>query len=221
VLTICASEIPRGASWGDDGHIVFATQRQMLRVAADGGEPVELTKPDPASGERGRWHLSVLPGGHSVLFTIVPSDPAATPHIAVLDRTSGGIKRLVPGGHPEYLETGHLLFAATGRLWAVRFDTTKLDVVGDPTPVVEGIHTGTVVSRTMRYRTRARWSTSLNRQLPEIERSRGSTATGARRRSMRRLDPICLPVCHPMTLVRRWPFSIRSSGMLASSISRQ
>ena len=74
VLTICESEIPRGASWGDDGHIVFATQSRMLRVAWDGGEPVELTKPDPAAGESGHWHLSVLPGGQRVLFTIVPAE---------------------------------------------------------------------------------------------------------------------------------------------------
>jgi len=139
VLTICASEIPRGASWGDDGHIVFATQRRMLRVAWDGGEPVELTRADPAAGESGHWHLSVLPGGQRVLFTIVPAEPTATPHVAVLDRTSGRIKRLVPGSQPVYLETGHLVFAAAGRLWAVRFDPSRLELAGEPTPVVEGV----------------------------------------------------------------------------------
>ena len=139
VLTICESEIPRGASWGDDGHIVFATQSRMLRVAWDGGEPVELTKPDPAAGESGHWHLSVLPGGQRVLFTIVPAEPTATPHVAVLDRSSGRIKRLVPGSQPLYLETGHLVFAAAGRLWAARFDASRLELAGEPTPVVEGV----------------------------------------------------------------------------------
>ena len=75
VLTICQSQIPRGASWGDDGHIVFATQDEtkgLFRVPADGGDPVELSKPDRAAGERGHWHLSVLPGGRGVLFHCCP-----------------------------------------------------------------------------------------------------------------------------------------------------
>jgi serine/threonine-protein kinase len=142
VLTICESDIPRGASWGDDGHIVFATQRSMLRVAEEGGKPVELSKPDLGAGERGHWHLSVLPGGQHILFTIVPADPAATPHVAVLDRASGRIKRLVPGSQPEYLKTGHVVFAAAGRLWAARFNASRLEIVGEPTPIVAGVRAG-------------------------------------------------------------------------------
>jgi hypothetical protein len=113
VLTICQSQIPRGATWGDDGYIVFATQdptRDLFRVPADGGDPIELSKPDRAAGERGHWHPSMLPGGRGVLFTIMPvnrSDPA---HVAVLDSTTGQSKRLVPGAvEPEYLSTGHLV----------------------------------------------------------------------------------------------------------------
>jgi serine/threonine-protein kinase len=142
VLTICESEIPRGASWGDDGHIVFATQRRMLWVAADGGEPIELAKPDMAAGEIGYWQQSVLPGSLRVLFTIVPADPSAPPHVAVFDRTSGRITRLVAGSQPDYVETGHVVFAAAGRLWAVRFDVSRLELVGEPTPVVEDLRMG-------------------------------------------------------------------------------
>jgi eukaryotic-like serine/threonine-protein kinase len=144
VLAITPSQIPRGASWGDDGHIVFATQdvtQGLLRVAAEGGDPVELTKPDQTAGER-HWQPSVLPDGRAVLFTIVPADTDATPQVAVFDRTTSRITKLFPGGHPEYLGTGHLVFVAAGRLWAVRFDPAKLEVIGDATPVVEGVRTG-------------------------------------------------------------------------------
>jgi hypothetical protein len=37
------------------------------------------------------------------------------------------------------LDTGHLLFARSNALWAVPFDRERLDVVGTPRPVVEGV----------------------------------------------------------------------------------
>ena len=73
VITICQSRIPRGASWGDDGTIVFATQDTatgLLRVSAGGGEPTVLTTPDAANGERDHFHPSLLPNGRGILFTI-------------------------------------------------------------------------------------------------------------------------------------------------------
>jgi len=146
VLTICQSPIPRGASWGDDGHIVFATQdeaRGLLRVPADGGDPVELSKPDLAAGERGHWNPSVLPGGRGVLFTIIPANRSDPAHVAVLDSRNGQSRRLVPGAHdPQYFDTGHLVYAAASRLWVVRFDLASLEIVDDPTPVVDDIGVG-------------------------------------------------------------------------------
>ena len=59
VIIICPSRIPRGASWGDDGTIVFATQDTatgLFRVSAGGGEPTVLTRPDAAQGERDHFH---------------------------------------------------------------------------------------------------------------------------------------------------------------------
>ena len=47
------------------------TSSGLLRVPAGGGEPTVLTKPDAAKGERDHFFPSVLPGGRSVLFTIV------------------------------------------------------------------------------------------------------------------------------------------------------
>lgn len=143
VLTICQSPIPRGASWGDDGYIVFATQdetRGLLRVPEEGGEPIELSKPDRAAGDRGHRNPWVLPGGRGVLFTIVPVNRADPTHVAILDPKTGRSRKLVAGAvDPEYLDTGHLVYAATGRLWAVGFDLSRLEVVGEPTPVVDDV----------------------------------------------------------------------------------
>src|SRR5262249_6719262 len=69
---------PRGASWGPDDTIVFATNigtTGIMRVRAGGGEPTALTKPDSCHDERGHFYPSFLPDGSAVLFTIAGGSP--------------------------------------------------------------------------------------------------------------------------------------------------
>jgi hypothetical protein len=72
VVTVCKiMGAPRGASWGDDETIVFATSDPttgLLSVPDGGGEPTVVTKLD--AGQSGHWYPSMLPGGKRVLFTI-------------------------------------------------------------------------------------------------------------------------------------------------------
>jgi serine/threonine-protein kinase len=142
-ITVCQSPLLRGASWGDDGHIVFATQdvtSGLQRVSADGGEPTVLTRPDQAAGERAHWRPSVLPGARGVLFSVIAPNVEDAEQVAVLDLRSGQIKRLIRGGsQPEYVETGHLLYAAGDTLFGVGFDLARLDIIGDARAVAEGI----------------------------------------------------------------------------------
>ena len=134
----------RGASWGPDDSIVFATSDTttgLLRVPASGGEPEVLTKPDAARGELDHYFPSVLPGGRAVLFTIT-SLGAANRQVAVLDLKTGQRRTLIrSGGQAEYVDTGHLIYADGGVLWAVRFDLPTLDVLGDPVPFMEHVLT--------------------------------------------------------------------------------
>ena len=136
---------PRGASWGPDDTIIFATgdpSTGLLRVAAAGGEPKVLTTPDPAHGEVDHLFPSVLPNGRAVLFTITASGPIDTAQVAVLDLTTGHYKTLIHGGsQAEYVDPGYLVYAVAGTLRAVRFDPVKLEVVSDPVPVVESVTT--------------------------------------------------------------------------------
>jgi serine/threonine-protein kinase len=145
-LPVCKiSGAPRGASWGPDDTITFATSdldAGLLRVSAAGGEPTALTTPDSAHGELSHFFPSVLPGGRAVLFTITSSGPIDNAQVAVLDLKTGQRKTLVRGGsQAEYVETGHLLYAVAGTLRAVRFDRVKLEVLSDPVPVVEQVMT--------------------------------------------------------------------------------
>jgi serine/threonine-protein kinase len=83
----------------------------------------------------------VLPGGRGVLFTIASKGQER--RVAVLDLGTGQWSTLIrSGSQAEYVETGHLLYHAGGALWAVGFDQTTFDVVGDPVAVVEGVSRG-------------------------------------------------------------------------------
>jgi Tol biopolymer transport system component len=144
-ITIC--RVPggtRGSAWGPDDTIVFATNDAatgLLSVPAGGGEPKVLTKPDLSKGERDHYFPSFLPGGRTILFTIIPSTSLDNAQIAALDLTTGQTKTLVRGAtHAEYAD-GHLLYASAGTLRAVRFDPERLEVAGDPLTIVSELRT--------------------------------------------------------------------------------
>jgi eukaryotic-like serine/threonine-protein kinase len=145
-VTTLGSYTPRGAAWGLDGTIVFATSAPstgLYRVPAGGGDADILTTPDQKAGEGGHYWPEFLPDGNSMLFTIVPAVPGAeNAQIAVLDLATGTHKVVVRGGsHAHYVSTGHLVYGANSTLRAVRFDLGRKAIVGTPVPVLEQVLT--------------------------------------------------------------------------------
>ncbi len=141
--TIC--ELPtnlRGASWGADDTIIFGTvDNGLWRVAAVGGEPQPLTMPDQERGEVDHRWPEILPGGEAVVFTITGASVEES-QIAVLSLDTLEQKVIIRGGsYPRYAPTGHLVYGIQGNLWAVRFDLDRLETLGDPVPVQEGVLT--------------------------------------------------------------------------------
>ena len=113
-VTICHSGgAPRGASWGDDESIVFATadSNGLLRVAAGGGEPKMLLAPDPAKREvYGNPH--VLPGSKTVLFTSFGEQDFIGARVDAIDVATGARRTIVTGAvDPSYIDAGYLVFA--------------------------------------------------------------------------------------------------------------
>jgi serine/threonine-protein kinase len=134
---------PRGATWGDDDTIVFATSNSAVglrRVPAGGGEPVVLTRPNREAGEANHIWPEFLPDSEAVLFTITSATGAlADAQVAVLDVDTGERKLLLRGAsHAHYVPTGHLLYMAAGGLTAAPFDLARREV-GLPTPVVPDV----------------------------------------------------------------------------------
>ena len=136
-----------GASWGADDTIIFATNDRttgLQRIAVAGGEPTVLTRPNRAGGEDDHLWPEILPGGQAVLFTITATtDGLDQAQVAVLDLRTGTQTVLIRGGgDARYVSSGHLVYAAAGRLHAVAFDLARLTVVGTPVTVQPEVLTG-------------------------------------------------------------------------------
>ena len=145
-VTLCRYQgTARGASWGRDDTIIFATNDPatgLLSVPAGGGEPKVLTKPDATHGEQDHLFPAPLPDGRHLLFTISAASGTDAGQIAVLDLRTNQWKTLIRGGSDgQYVDTGLLVYATASSLRAVRFDPVRLDVLGDPMPVVEQVMT--------------------------------------------------------------------------------
>ena len=138
----CGAGLFRGASWGDDGSIVFAKNVTGLwRVSAEGGEPELLLSPESDRGEYDYRFPDVLPGGEAVLFTITFEEPPfKRTQIGLLVPATGERRVVVAAGHhPRYSETGHIVYILGDRLWAVPFDLGRLEVTGEAQPLVGNV----------------------------------------------------------------------------------
>ena len=126
----------RGASWGRDDRILFATHAPatgLRRVRASGGPIEEVTTPDFAAGEVDHRWPALLPDATHAFFTLVRrTGPTA---IGIADLEARTWRVLVENGTMPRYADGFLFFIADGVLRAVRFDERRADVVGDSVPL--------------------------------------------------------------------------------------
>jgi Tol biopolymer transport system component len=143
VVTLCDSLNGRGGSWGDDGTIVFAPDAlaALSKVSSAGGTPQPLTTLDTASDEVTQRAPQVLPEGKAVLFTSsARRNSYEDASIVVYSMGSGKRNTVQRGGYlARYLPSGHIVYMHEGTLFAVPFDLKRLEVTGQPTPILEGI----------------------------------------------------------------------------------
>ena len=141
-VALCDATGVFGASWGDDGMIVFAQEPGgVYRVSENGGEPevlIPLNDGEIASSPQ------VLPGGDAILFTWRPPTPIISieedSQIVVQSLERGERKVLIEGGRSgRYAPTGHMVYSVQGTILAASLDVSALELSGGSVPVIENM----------------------------------------------------------------------------------
>jgi serine/threonine-protein kinase len=140
-VSLCPAREGRGAWWADDGTIIFATHPSegLYRVPATGGTPRLVTHLDEKAGELSHRLPQLLPGGRAVLTTVL-SRPGWSTSVVAIELPSGKRHPLVPSAsHGRFVPPAQLVFARGDSIFGVGFDPQRLELRGEPVPLVEGV----------------------------------------------------------------------------------
>jgi serine/threonine-protein kinase len=147
---ICAAPAAWGASWGPDDTILLAADDSagLSRMSASGGTLSPASTLDPTQRETSHRWPEFLPGGKTALFTILtpagprPAGLVFSHRIGLLSLETGKHRVILENGYfARYVPTGHLVFLREGTLLAVPFDLERLELTGDPVPLIETVWT--------------------------------------------------------------------------------
>lgn len=109
----------------------------MYQVAASGGKPVQLTKPDPARGEISHSNPAFLSDGRHFLFWV----QAAKASIRVGSIDSPDTTYLLDSDSRAAYASGFVFFVRQSTLFAQPLDAVRLAVAGEPLPIAEDVRT--------------------------------------------------------------------------------
>ncbi len=155
-LNVCEAPSGRGGTWTDDDTIFFSPKATdnstIMRVPAAGGTPVVFGTLSPGATTQ-RWPQA-LPSGAGLLYTesrsISTFDGA---NLLVMPLAGGEPKVVVRGGSfGRYVSgrpstgrgsatEGFLVYVQQGTIFGARFDLSRLEVVGQAVPVLQGAAT--------------------------------------------------------------------------------
>ncbi len=131
-----------GLSWSRDGILIGVPgdKRGILRVPSGGGLLEQVVSLGPGEIAHGP---QMLPDGRTVIFTLAKAgDDNLWDRAQIVAQTlKDGTRRvLIEGGSDgRYVQTGHLVYAVGGTVYAKRFDAATLTVTGAPVPVIVGV----------------------------------------------------------------------------------
>jgi Tol biopolymer transport system component len=137
--SLCAAPGSRGGSWSHDDVILFSRVLSIQRVAAAGGDPVDVSKPN---GDQ-RYPV-FLPDSRHFLYLVRDASDKNGIYVGSLD---GQENRRVLADSSDAVfappvrsdRSGHILFVRNDTLMAVPFDPASAQVSGEVFPVAEDV----------------------------------------------------------------------------------
>ena len=140
-VTVCAAPSVWGMTWTDHGILFGQAGKAVMLVSPNGGTATQLA--EAGDGEIIASPF-LFPAGDALLFAVRNEAQSWESANIVVQEVRGGRRTiLIEGGaDPRLLPTGHLVFARSGSLLAVRLDMRNRRLVGGPVPVIEGIRRG-------------------------------------------------------------------------------
>jgi serine/threonine protein kinase len=143
---LCEVKEAFGGTWNRDGVIVLplSLSSGFFHVSASGGTPVALSNPNPSGRTSPRGFPEFLPDGRHFLYWGGNGEERGL-NIGSLD--GAYVKRLLPDvSRANYVlasgtltSSGYLLFRRGDALMAQGFDSTRLSLSGDASPIAEKI----------------------------------------------------------------------------------
>jgi serine/threonine protein kinase/Tol biopolymer transport system component len=137
VRTLTIATMGMGGSWSPEGIVLFSPNpaSPIWRVSAEGGERTQVTTLVPGQAFHSFAHF--LPGFRNFLYFAAGRPDVAGVYVDSLGGSKP--KKLVDADAPAVFARGHLLFIRQGTLFGQRFDTDRLELVGAPFPIADGV----------------------------------------------------------------------------------
>lgn len=129
----------RGATWGNDGVILYAPDPTSGLYRVGPGQPAErVTTPDGEQREIGHLWPSFLPDGEHFLYLVTsPADSVRGIYLASLGSPVG--QRVVGSESSALYANGHLLFVREGILLAQSLDPSTGVLSGSPVQLAAAV----------------------------------------------------------------------------------
>src|SRR5262245_1484297 len=144
VQALCEVPLPLGGAWSSAGGVILFGPQSLiglLRISTTGGEVTQMTTIDRSRQEITHRYPTFLPDGRHFLYSIMSGEKET--RVVYLGSLDGTIKRRLMDDGPviRYLTAvpgdtadgaGWLIYGRDGALLAQPFDTSLLDLTGEP-----------------------------------------------------------------------------------------
>jgi serine/threonine protein kinase len=128
-----------GGAWNQEGTILLGVGQEIHRLSTGGGQSIRVTELDETREELNHAYPQFLPDGRHFLYFIQSARPLFTgTYVGSIDSPDKEIV-LANKTNALYAEPGYLLFTLEGTLMAQRFDTRRMETIGDPSPIEESV----------------------------------------------------------------------------------